>query len=79
MKSGYFDCDMCYQLGIHCNLFAAPDPERVCQSVVFFEWAIFTLTFPSRRENKRQKRDRSLSNRHVAQMQHSVLVVLAGG
>lgn len=35
MKSGYFDCDMCYQLGIHCNLFAAPDPERVCQSVVF--------------------------------------------
>lgn len=23
----------CYQLGIHCNLFSAPDPERVCQSI----------------------------------------------
>lgn len=33
MKSGYFDCDMCYQLGIRCNLSTAPDPERDCQSI----------------------------------------------
>ncbi len=33
MKSGYFDCDMCYQLGIRCNLSAVPDPERGCQSI----------------------------------------------
>lgn len=33
MMSGYFDCDMCYQLGIRCNLSAVPDPERGCQSI----------------------------------------------
>lgn len=61
----------CYQLGIRCNLSAVPrSGEGLPKYRVFLNgWYLVWLFKAAQRENKHQRRDWNLSNRHFA---HSV-------